>query len=645
MEKIVVDFETYSPESIDSGSVKYTMHKEADIICMAYKINDLPVLIWVPDGGRGCPEIFKNPDIVVYAHNALFDYLVWHNIGIGKYGFPELPLERWRDTMALANRYTLPNTLEKVGEVLGLDVQKDKRGKMLIKRICVPNKYGTRPRLNEDFTYVEYADFLHYAKTDVESTYALMNALPSDYLTSREQRYWELTQRMNLRGLPMDVECADKILGYIEYYAEEMMRQVPEITDGKVEKVTQVKQVVSWINTQGIKITNLQANTVEKLLEAELPGDVRRILELRQQLGRSSTAKYRKIKELEYDGRVYNNLQYHGANTGRWTGRGFQLQNLPRATVEDPLGCISAFNNGLTVSEPITVAKALIRSMIRAEEGYQLIVSDYKSIENRLLVWVAGDSRALNLFQHGKDQYIDMASYLYKKEPNDITKAERQIGKIVILGCGYGMGPKRFLEVAQQWGIPMTKEQAQIAIDAYREKYPEVRKLWHRLKACAQNAILNENKLYSYNDCTFGVKRDKTDRPWLRLKLPSGRNLYYMEPFIKESDYGPCPAHMGINPYKVWGEYLLTPARITENVIQGLARDVMAQGLLNIQDYMIDVTLIGTVHDEAIGEIYEKWLEPNTLWKFNTYLCRMPSWASGLPLEAEGYIAKRYKKV
>ena len=642
---IVIDFETYSPVPIDAGSYKYMAHPDADIICMAYKVNDERTRIWLP--GQQLPEEFVTDD-QIYAHNALFDYLAWHIIGHEKYGFPEIGLKFWIDTQALANRYSLPGGLAKVGNVLGVEVQKSKTGTALIKKISCPLGDGSRPILGIDFSYDDFEDYQTYCELDVDSTYYLVKALPANTLAPLEQKYWELTQRMNMQGLPVDVDSADKILSYIEGYVEEMTRRVPEITDGKVTKITQVKRVVDYLGSRGIEVSNLQAATVEALLTTDLPDDVKELLELRQAIGRSSTAKYRKIKEMEIHGRVYNNLHYYGTSTGRWAGRGFQLHNLPRASVKRPEEFIERFNNFEPVDDPVNIAKALIRPMIKAEEGTSLIVSDYKSIENRLLAWVARDENALELFRTGEDQYKDMASFMYRKNVSMVTDQERQIGKIIILGCGYGMGAKRFVETAKTWGVHLSQSEALVAVNSYRDRYSLVKKLWYKLKDCAVSAIQYPGRTYEYNDCTFRVVKCRSNNRWLVLGLPSGRNLFYMDPYLSEDTYGLVPGHYGTNPYtKKWDRLKLIPGRITENVIQALARDIMANGLLQIQKHMPEVTLIGTVHDEAIGEIDKLHIQDTTVTTidvFNRHLCHIPEWAEGLPLEAEGWIGRRYKK-
>jgi DNA polymerase len=289
------------------------------------------------------------------------------------------------------------------------------------------------------------------------------------------------------------------------------------------------------------------------------------------------------------------------------------LHNLPRAKVDNPEEYIEKFLTFRPVEDPVNVAKALIRPMVCAPPGYKLICSDYSSIENRLLAWVAEDENALEIFRTGGDQYVDMASFMYSKAPNDVTKAERQVGKIVILGCGYGMGAKRFVETAADWGVDLSHSEATAAVNAYRDRYSKVKKLWYRLKDCAVAAIQNPGRAYKYNRCRFKVVRDRNNLLWLVLNLPSGRNLFYNSPYLSEDDYGLAPGHYGINPYsKKWSRLKLIPGRITENVIQALARDIMAYGLRQVELYLPEVRLIGSVHDEAIGEIREDLLGEDT---------------------------------
>ena len=255
-----------------------------------------------------------------------------------------------------------------------------------------------------------------YCKRDVDTMYKMLNALPASKLSTEEQKHWERTVRKNNRGLPIDVSSAKQIYRVTEVYKEEQNLLLPKLTDDLITKATQNQRIVKWLKSKGIVTPNLQADTVVKLLKRlDLADDVRTVLELRQELGRSSTAKYLKIIELEHKGRIYDNIRYYGANTGRDSGMGFQLYNLPRSKVgakseteADEL--IQSFFD-LTVIDkgPVTVAKSLVRAMIKAPKGKLICAVDYSGIENRGLAWVAQDEKTLQLFRDNLDQYIDLS--------------------------------------------------------------------------------------------------------------------------------------------------------------------------------------------------------------------------------------------
>ncbi len=636
---IIIDFETYSPCDIGAGTVKYMNAPGADIVCMAYKRDDEPTRIWTPTSS---PRDFG--DEQVYAHGALFDFLAWNILG-AKYGLAPLKLEQMVDTMALANRYTLPSGLDKAGEVLNLDVKKDKKGKALIKKISCPTKEGNRPIYGVDYTQQDYQNYLAYCKRDVDTTHALVSNLPASRLSDEEQYYWEMTQRMNLAGLPVDIEAVDKILDYITSYAKEMTLQVPILSNGRVEKVTQVKRLRDWMLILGVPTDNLTASTVEKmLLRDNLPDAVRRMLVLRQTIGRSSTAKYRKIKLMEIHERVYNNLHYYGAGTGRWAGRGFQMHNLPRDSVSDPDLHIDNFINFEPVDDPVNKAKALIRPMIQAPAGSLLIVSDYSSIENRILMWLANEIETLASIRANNDQYKEMAMYMYQTLLARVDSQQRLVGKIVVLGCGFQMGGARFKDTADTWGVNLTRAEADKAVVAFRKKHKRVVRMWKDYSTACIDAIRHPGTEYFVNKVYFKVVRCRAGNVWLTLTLPSGRKLLYKEPYLSMDSYGAAPGHWGTDPYtKKWSKLKLIPGRITENIVQALARDIMANGLRNIEREMPEVTLIGTVHDEALAEGPDSMNE-TTLDKFNECLCRLPAWAAELPLAAEGWIGERYRK-
>ena len=651
MTTIIVDFETYSPVDLTvHGAVNYLSHPDAAIDIMCYK--EYPngeTQHWLP--GTETPAIFDSID-TIYAHNALFDYRVWHMLS----PFRSIALRNWRDSMALCGRFSIPQSLDKAGVALKLDIKKNPRGRYLMSKIACPTADGRRPEIGRDYTFEEFEEYKEYCRDDIRATECLLQALPQDSLSDNEQDLWVLTQEMNMRGLPVDIESVKAIARYVEVYIEEQMVILPEITNGMVSKPTQVKRIKDWCETVGFPIENTTAETVENLInQDDLPSNVRTVLELRQELGKSSTAKLKKIMELEHEKVVHDNLRYFGAGPGRWSGQGFQVHNLPRATIKNVEETIQQFKDIGEIENPVHAAKALIRGMIKAPEGKSLIVSDYSAIECVLLHWLAEDEDTMHLIRNGGSQYVDMAASLYKIPYDEIYYGHeakdkyysglRQMGKVIILGCGYGMGHVKFAATAKsQFKLTVSANEARDAVYSYRKKYFKVKQMWNSYAVMCKQAVQYPGTAFMANGCVFKVNKEKK---LLMITLPSKRSIFYMNPRVGEGMYGEVVVHDGTDPVtKQWGPKELIPGRITENIVQGLARDVMALGMQNVIREMPEVDLIGTVHDEAIGLIDDEWINDFTQTRFNDLLCSvtMDNWTETIPLTAEGYIAKRYKK-
>ncbi len=644
----IIDFETRSNKSITTGVMNYLKAQRADIVCMGWKrTGDTNANIWVP----GKPFPFKvTADDKIHAFNAFFDFSVWSILGV-KYGIPFVPLHQWRDVMALCGRYTLPQNLQQASETLGVPITKDRRGKALIKKICVPPfELGTH------YTIQDLKDFYIYCMRDVEATHQTMLALPTNELSPQEQRIWELTMDLNIRGVPIDADATRCIFERMNEFTEKQTRRIPIITNGVIKTHNQVKAIVQWAHGLGVELPDLTKATVEKwinkledfvktgdLTEGDPPYKVLEILRLRQQLALTSTAKYTKLMELNYEGRIYENLRYYGAATGRWAGMGAQLHNLPRASVEDPEAEIERYyNRKIFEQDPLASAKALVRSMICAPPGKVFCVADYTAIENRDLMWLCDEWEAIELLNQGRDQYIDMASDLYMKGYDDVTKKERALGKTLILGAGYNLGGKGFKRYAGGFGIPLTDDEAEAAIQRYRKKYPKVVKYWYGSKETMVQAIQDPTHALRFGKCIYNVATDRTGRKWLVLTLPSGRSLFYCDPETKPDTYGLLPTHMGINSYtRKWERMKIVPGRIIENIVQATARDILADAKLRMEK--VGFKTILSVHDEIIVECDEDKAD-HILHDMIGIMSVTPAWADGMPLGAEGFITKRYKK-
>lgn len=633
MSLIGIDFETKSEvDLIKYGRTKYLAGRDADIICMGYKIDNYPTDIWLP--GDPLPNFISDPiPHKFYAFNAQFDIGVWDILG-PKYNFMLTLFSQWTDVMALCGRFTYHQSLAQAGEDLELKVKKNPRGKALIKMICCPPY---------EYSGYDFREFLGYCKDDVNSIYEMLLALPASKLSKDEQEIWILTAKINNKGIPIDVSAVEQILRVTEAYKEEQNTLLPDLTNGSVTKATQTKRIVTWLRSKGLITPNLQAQTVENLLKRkDLSDDKRTVLELRQELGKSSTAKYAKLRELQHKGRIYDNLRYYGANTGRWAGLGFQLHNLPRSKVTDAQPIIDSFKD-LSVIEnnPIDAAKSIVRGMICAPKGKMICAADYSGIENRGLAWVAGDEATLELFRKDLNQYKDMASYLYRIPYGEEDEDQYYTSKQLVLGCGYGLGWRGFVKYMEGYGTPITDLVAQTGVNAWRTKYQKVVRFWYACRDAAINAITFPGKKFKVGMCIFRLVKDRNGTEWLQLTLPSGRNLYYNKPKIIDGKFGDEVSAMGINPYtKKWMRLSVIPGRFAENIVQALSRDILANGKLQLNDAGYDV--IGSIHDEALLEVDE---DNDCLDDVLRLICINPDWAKGLPLKAEGMIEKRYRKM
>lgn len=666
MNRLFIDFETYSAVDIkENGGKAYAHDPSTLIVCLGIAFNQEEPFLWTP-AKDALPERVLNHVLSgqpVYAFNATFDQRIWNVVGQRDFAWPVLSPGQMVDVQALCACYQIPQSLDKAGEALKIPMPKDKAGTTYIKQCCQPDKDGEVPQAPSHVMQGLY----RYCLRDVKAMQQIVYLLPRQELIPQEQVIWELTQECNETGLPIDIAAVTSIYEYLQKYIADTIPELPRLTNGIVTTPGQVARIIKFCASKGYILPNLQADTVEQeLARPSLPKDVRRILELRQELGRSSTAKYKKILAQTIDlgngPRVYDNLRYHGAGTGRWTGQGFQMHNLPRLSIkeiceqrglteEDPDTWIDLFKHKAAIEDPVSVAKALIRPMIKAPEGYVIAVADYSSIENRLLAWAANDIETLKDFDEGKDQYKTMAAARFNVPYDQVTKEQRRVGKVIILGCGYGMGGKKFKSTALlQANLELTDEEAQASVMAYRDRYPLVKQLWNNLRRCAAEAVISGQRR-RYKSVIFGMFERNGIR-WLAMQLPTGKSLYYMNPSIKEElikDYefmGPVPTitHYGTDPYtKKWTRLKLIPGRITENFIQATAREVMAQGMLNVKHRMPYVQLLGSVHDEALALIPKSAATDATLEMFIHALCDI-DFLPGCTIKAEGFFTDRYKK-
>lgn len=642
--KIYIDFETYSPVDITVCGTYNHIHADGFmIVCCGYAVDEGAAAVWTPfkASSQAWREVLNQvaQGAKVYGHG-LFDLEVWNFAGAEHFGWPRISIDNYIDTMALAGTYTLPLSLDKIGQALNLPLKKLKSGKTLITKCCKPNKQGKQPRYN-DYPQT-FEELFAYCRRDVETMRQFVNLLPRQDLIPQEKKIWKISLVMNRAGLPIDSVTADNILKRYTQAASLEVAKLPALTRGTVATAGQIQKILDFCKAEGCELPNLQADTVNAALDdPKTPDTVRQVLQIREYIGRSSVKKYEVMRNhVTPDGTIKYLLQFHGASTGRWAGRGLQLHNLPRAKVKDPDAVIEDINSGKPIDDIFSLAKALIRPMIYAQDPYTFVVLDYSSIENVLLLWAAQDAN-LEVFRKGLDPYKDMAAYFYGKSYDAVNTNERQFGKVLVLGCGYGMAWKRLKETANSYGLDLADKEAQDGVQAWRAKHNDTVSWWYSMHNAAKRAVITGD-LHVCNAYQF-KRFTKNGLSWLGMKLPSGKAIYYANPRLEDDTYGVTLVHDGVNPYtKKWSSLKVSPGRLVENAIQATAREVLCQGKINVVSRYPDISICCSVHDEIIAVVHKEYAE-QAYKDLETAMCDVP-WCLGAPLRASGYIANRYKK-
>lgn len=646
--RLHLDFESRSTVDLRrSGVYRYAEDTTTEVIVVCWTVDDEPVQTWLPlkEPMPGpLRKLLQDPDCIVVAHNAGFERTLFNAKLSLKFQVPVIPIDRWDCTAARAARMALPRSLDGAAQALGLDVQKDAEGHRLMMRMCRPRSedadLGTITWWDDDARMQRLAQ---YCATDVEVERLLDKQLRH---LGEDRPVWIHTEAINDRGVRIHTEFAQRAVLFADMAQTALNEELVRITGGAVKTASNVGGIKAWLSQQGINIfegndESLNKEAVQHLLNKDhLPENVKAVLRIRASGGKSSVAKYTAMLErVSPDGRVRGNLMYHGASTGRWSGSGVQLQNLPRATVKD----WDAANASLTPIGPQTtgILSQMVRGTIVAEPGHRLIWADYAAIEARGVAWLAGQDDLVALFASGGKVYEAMAASIYGVDPSEIGKdsVERFLGKTVILGCGYSMGAVRFRQACAAMGVHISEELAERAVKTYRAMYPQIPLLWRRLDDAAMAAVRRPN-----NDTVYGKIKFRCEKDWLLVRLPSGRKLFYREPRIVEQagPFGsrPALAYMAVSSFtRKWQQERTFGGKLTENIVQGICRDLIAGAMLALEPRGYPV--IASVHDEVICEVPNAW---GTQKEMIEIMCKVPAWAEGFPIAAEAKEGIRYGK-
>lgn len=691
--RLWIDQETRSKVNLRSGIAKYARAATVMILSWAdgdgeIYVEDLTVQAYPSDAFYDALQMADE----IWAHNAQFDRTVldhqswWPSASI--------PLTQWRCTAALARMHGLPGGLDKLCQILQVDANKAKLayGYELIKLFCMPkDKTG---KFNNRATHpAEWAKFKEYAQQDIAAMREVWKRLPRWNATDRMWAAWHLDQVMNKRGVRFDLLLAENAVKLTKRAKAELAKRTQEITTEAVDSTTQGKRLLAYLAGHGVDLPDLKADTVERrLADEDLPEALKELLRIRQQASKSSTAKYQRVLDLNVDGRIHDMVQFCGAaRTGRFAGKTIQPHNFPRpkhepAEIEE---AINSFHAGdydaldLIQGGVMELGASCLRGLLIPAVDKKLVVADLANIEGRIMAWIAGVDWKLKAFaaydaKKGPDLYKVSYARPFNIDPESIADEgdmRRQIGKVMELALQYYGGVGAFCQMAETYSLKLN-ELADAAWDTLPPKiFSKATRAWDRAvqnkrtyELSRKEFIVCQALVYMWRDAHPGIVRFwaeldnailaacrkpgtvhkvgvrisvyKKDN-WLRIKLPSGRYLSYPSPRINV-DTGKIRDFLGVNSYtRQWSRVPTYSGKLTENIVQAIAADILIDGLLAAEQQGFNPIL--SVHDEIVCEIPTAWSWANDKI-LSRIMCGASKWAIGVPLAAKGFEGQRYRK-
>lgn len=702
-----IDFETRSAfDLLKGGADAYSQHMTTDALCLAFAFNDEPVELWTPDMAPGHHTVVKLlPRLLdhvaaggkVFGHNiGAFEMLIWNNVMTLNYGWPELKISQCEDTMAMAYSMALPGSLDDASRTAGIPYQKDLKGHRIMLQLSQPRailKDGTIVWWTKEEVPDKFEHLYSYCKQDVVVERALAQRLMR--LSPMEQRLWELDFKINRRGVYVDQLAARVTASLVTAEKARLDNDMRQLTGNAVASCSAVGQISDWLKLKGVDVPSLAKADVVELLNGELPDECRRALLLRQEAAKTSTAKLTAMMNgVSAGGRARGLFQYHGASTGRWAGRRIQLQNLPRQKlkqeqVEEVFTLLNRYGAKAgpyifesTGVKPLSVVSDCIRGFLRARQGHDLIAADFSAIEARVIAWLAGQEDALQVFRGDGKIYELTAAGIYGVKISDITKDDprRQVGKVAVLALGYQGGVGALQTMAKAYGVKIepafdmlwsraTEEHkkkcefvfnlngrkydiskkefyaSDLVKQYWREANPSIVQYWDSLNTAAIMAVEQDGNTFRAGAAAREVAFKKNGS-WLWCRLPSGRVICYPYPKVEtiapfeDSTPRPTLTAMGVDSYtKKWERYKAYGGFLAENVTQAVARDLLADAMLALEDKNYPVVM--HVHDEVVVEVPTSF---GSLKEVEQIISRVPAWAKGLPVAAEGWRGGRFRK-
>lgn len=642
MKRLSIDLETYSSVDLGkSGVYKYAESEDFEILLFAYSIDDGEVKVVDLASGEIIPEeilaALSDETIEKWAFNANFE-----RVCLSRFLGKRLKPQGWYCTMIWSAYMGLPLSLEKVGEVLRLDKQKMNEGKALIRYFSIPCKptktNGMRTRNLPHHDLEKWSTFKEYNQRDVETEMAIkkkLTALPMPY--SEWENYW-VDQNINDRGILIDEVLVDSAIKFDEILREENMDRAKELTG--LENPNSPLQLKEWLNKKGLEIDSLAKKDVESALK-NAEGDIKEVLELRQELSKSSVRKYDAMKNVKgKDNRARGLIQFYGANrTGRYSGRLIQVQNLRRNNLKDLDLARSLVKNEdyetleILYESPSDILSQLIRTAFIPKDGTRFIVSDFSAIEARVLAWLAGEQWVLDAFENGEDIYCRTASRMFgvPVEKHGVNGHLRQKGKIATLACGY-QGALGALKAMGGIEMGLSEDELQSIVDSWREANPNIVSLWWDIDSVVKRVVKTRSK-ERYKNLVISYEKGI-----LFIELPSKRRLAYPKAKIGMNRFGgESVVYEGIVVGNKWDKIESYGGKFVENIVQAIARDILAEAMMRLEKKGFNIVM--HIHDEVVIES-----DSSSIEEINEIMSIVPIWAPGLILDADGFESEFYKK-
>lgn len=717
------DLETFSAKDIRAGSHAYAADPSAEVLLWGYAIDDAPAKVWDVTAGPMPEELRQALDEVarkerrhVWQNGVMFDRVFL------SYVMPEieLPMETLDDTMVMAYQAGLPGSLKELCQVfhLSADKAKDADGSRLIQIFCKPLPSTWKLDRATSRTHPEeWAKFVNYCRLDIESMREVYRKLPAFNRTAKERELQVLDATINMRGIGVDVEFAEAAIATAERAKKDIDKQVFKLTDGRVVTAGQRDALIQFFfDKYGWQLKDMRKSELEKRMEdPDIPAEMKELIGLRLMGTKTSVQKYKRVVQGAVDGRLRGCMQFRGASrTGRISGRTFQPQNLPRPLIKSQteieeiiedtkLGILEICYDDVSV--PLSSA---IRSVIVPAAGNRLCVADFSNVEGRVLAWLAGEEWKLEAFRefdtlqtksgawalpyrdgwfqewavNAKGDFIHKGHDLYKLtyartfgiKPEDVTKDQRQMGKVLELALGYQGGPGAFATFAMNFGMDLDElaktteatieesywiesmgmlkwakekklirgmsQKAWVACNAiksaWRKANSEIESFWYSLAKACQSAIKAKGVAFSAGRIVCKVSGN-----YLLMRLPSGRYLVYPAPRLPEEGEMCDFSFMGVNQYtKKWERIPTYSGKLAENAVQAAACDLLLEAGPRLEAAGYHIVM--SVHDEYITEIKDDNTRNHR--EMEKIMSDLPDWAEGLPLVAAGFEAARYRK-